>query len=156
LAGKNIILSAEEQTSSRIHSTFPDARDKNMSNGQRFFSLFLPSHCFCPSPAWDLQVPAAFGRVNSVQVSLCTLKSQSSFAVSSLCKATYNLLVLSVLHQIFPSLCMQSPDPSQSPTRSAPALTYVSVCLPACDSASSHSPFQPLAVSALSSCRLFP
>lgn len=75
------------------------------------FSLFFYTLCW--------QVAVAFGQVNAVLVSLCPLKS-SLHSLSQACVSAsriyslLQLLALSVPQQIFPSLSMQSPDPSQS------------------------------------------
>lgn len=113
------ILSAEELTHSRINSTFPGAKDNNKSKGQTFFSPFLPSHCcsltfhcfFC-TLCWYVAV--AFGQVNAVLVSLCLHSLFQACVSASRIYSSLQLLALSVPHQIFPSLSMHSPDPSQS------------------------------------------
>lgn len=75
------------------------------------FSLFFYTLCW--------QIAVAFGQVNAVLVSLCPLKS-SLHSLSQACVSAsriyslLQLLALSVPHQIFPSLSMQSPGPSQS------------------------------------------
>lgn len=117
------ILSAEELTHSRINSTFPGAKDNNKSKGQTYFPDF--SQAIAVLSLFIVFLHTVLAGCSSIWASKCSsglplpLEIQSSFPVSSLCISQPYIFFVTApcpecAHQIFPSLSMQSPDPSQS------------------------------------------